>query len=389
MSEQTRKTAAVEKIDGVFLDTLEPAHSKQGWGTLQKNRSVWEKELNIGGKRFRRGLGTHANSEIVYTLDGTCRRFQAWAGPDMATYGTLGLTVFVDGEKRWESGKMVHGDAPKLVDVDITARKNCASWSMTRAMTSWATTPIGRTPSCCGEFPFNRTDRTCGTCMSYGSNPSCDCFRERTGRFTMFLACTLLMVAGTGLLVPQDGTGQTVLGIADTRFTLNGEPTFLLGISYYGGLGASCQFVKQDLDDLQRYGFNWLRVWATWGAFQEDVSAVDTHGGARKLHLARLQRLVAECDRRKLVVDVTLTRGRVTTEIGDRGSLPDLAAHQQAVETLVKSLSSHRNWYLDLANERDVRDDRHVNTSELKQLRGLVRELDPRASSPRPSAVTI
>ena len=55
----------------------------------------------------------------------------------------------------------------------------------------------------------------------------------------MFLACTLLMAAGTGLLVPQDGTGQTVLGIADTRFTLNGEPTFLLGVSYYGGLGAS------------------------------------------------------------------------------------------------------------------------------------------------------
>ena len=107
----------------MFLDTLEPAHSKQGWGTLQKNRSVWEKEMTIGGKRFRRGLGTHANSEIVYTLDGTCRRFQAWAGPDMATYGTLGLAVFVDGEKRWESGKMVHGDAPKLVDVDITGAK--------------------------------------------------------------------------------------------------------------------------------------------------------------------------------------------------------------------------------------------------------------------------
>ena len=136
-------------------------------------------------------------------------------------------------------------------------------------------------------------------------------------------------------------------------------------------------FVEQDLDDLQRYGFNWLRVWATWGAFREDVSAVDIHGGARKPYLARLQRLIAECDRRGLVVDVTLTRGRVTSEIGDGGRLPDLAAHQQAVETLVKSLSSHRNWYLDLANERDVRDDRHVNTSELKQLRRLVRQLDP------------
>jgi hypothetical protein len=123
VSEETRKAATVEKIDGVFLDTLEPAATKQGWGTLQKNRSVWEKEMTIGGKRFRRGLGTHANSEIVYKLDGTYRRFQAWAGPDMATYGTLGFTVMVDGQKRWESGKMLRGDAPKQVDVDITGAK--------------------------------------------------------------------------------------------------------------------------------------------------------------------------------------------------------------------------------------------------------------------------
>jgi hypothetical protein len=122
-SESTRKTATVERIDGVFLDTLEPVHTKQSWGTLQKNRSVWEKEMSIGGKRFRRGLGTHANSEIVYSLDGRYRRFQAWAGPDMATYGTLGFAVVVDGQKRWESGKMTRGDAPQLVDVDIAGAK--------------------------------------------------------------------------------------------------------------------------------------------------------------------------------------------------------------------------------------------------------------------------
>jgi hypothetical protein len=123
VSEETRRSASLEKIDGVFLDTLEPLHNKQGWGTLQKNRSVWEKELTVGGKRFRRGLGTHANSEIVYSLDGKYRRFQAWAGPDMATYGTLGFAVVVDGQKRWESGKMVRGDAPKQVDIDITGAK--------------------------------------------------------------------------------------------------------------------------------------------------------------------------------------------------------------------------------------------------------------------------
>ncbi len=51
----------------------------------------------------------------------------------------------------------------------------------------------------------------------------------------------------------------TVLGIDRARFTINGKPTFLLGISYYGALGASEDFLRRDLDDLQRLGFNWLR----------------------------------------------------------------------------------------------------------------------------------
>ncbi len=40
-------------------------------------------------------------------------------------------------------------------------------------------------------------------------------------------------------------------------------------------------------------------------------------------------------------------------------------------------MKEHRNWYLDLANERDVRDERYVPTAELKILRELVRRVDP------------
>ena len=47
------------------------------------------------------------------------------------------------------------------------------------------------------------------------------------------------------------------------------------------------------------------------------------------------------------------------------------------METLVQSLAAYPNWYLDLANERDVRDARYVGASELKQLRERVRQLDP------------
>ncbi len=72
-------------------------------------------------------------------------------------------------------------------------------------------------------------------------------------------------------------------------------------------------------------------------------------------------------------MDITLARGRA----GAVGRLPSLAAHEQAVAVLLDALQTHRNWYLDLANERDVRDERFVGTEELARLRQQVRQLDP------------
>jgi hypothetical protein len=198
---------------------------------------------------------------------------------------------------------------------------------------------------------------------------------------TLFLGTSILASPGdrTGEAGREENVsrpGRTVLGIEGTRFTLNGKPTFLLGASYYGGLGAPEDFVRRDLDDLQRHGFNWLRVWATWRSADEDISAVTPEGRAREPYFGRLKRLVAECDRRGVVVDVTLFRD-AGARVPANKRLADLESHGRAVETLVVGLKSHRNWYLDLANEHDVRDDRYVSDAELKNLRALVRRLDP------------
>ncbi len=177
--------------------------------------------------------------------------------------------------------------------------------------------------------------------------------------------------------VPTPATGQpraqTVLGIQGTRFTLNGKPTFLYGISYYGGLGASEEFLRRDLDDMQRYGFNWIRVWATWGARADNVAAVNADGSPREPFLGRLKQLVAECDRRGMVVDVTLSRGNGAT---GPPRLQTHAEHRRAVETILQALKPWRNWYLDLSNERNIRDPRHTSLEELKALRELARTLD-------------
>jgi hypothetical protein len=176
------------------------------------------------------------------------------------------------------------------------------------------------------------------------------------------------------LLLFPTAAGAVTLGAAGTRFTLDGKPAFLLGASYYGGLAASLEVVSRDLDQLMSAGINWIRVWATWAAFGNDVSAVDTEGRPRPEYLARLQRLVLEADRRGMVVDVSFSRGNGIT---GPPRLATHAAHLRAVETVVAALQSHRNWYLDLSNERNIRDKRFTSFAELAALRKRVRELAP------------
>jgi hypothetical protein len=168
----------------------------------------------------------------------------------------------------------------------------------------------------------------------------------------------------------------TDVGIAGNRFTLDGKPAFLLGCSYYAGLGASDDTLRRDLDDLKRHGFNWVRVWATWAAFDHDVSAVDGATGApRQPYVDRLKHLVDECDRRGMVVNVTLSRGNGAT---GPAKLQGLDAHRRAVETVTDAIGDRKNWYLDLSNERNIRDNRFTSVEDLAALRELVRKRDPR-----------
>ena len=127
LAEVAKKTVRmerpVERIDGVFLDAIDPSEATQGHGTLQKNRAILETPLTIAGQQYRRGLGTHSPSRIVYQLDGRFRKFEAWAGADAATAPTIEFEVRVDGQTRWQSGLMKREDAAKRVDVDVTGAK--------------------------------------------------------------------------------------------------------------------------------------------------------------------------------------------------------------------------------------------------------------------------
>jgi hypothetical protein len=145
----------------------------------------------------------------------------------------------------------------------------------------------------------------------------------------------------------------TRLGTQDCRFTVGGKPTFLLGISYYGALAAPGAFIEPDLEDMQRYGFNWLRVWVRW----KGTSAVDADGEAIEPYMSRLVRLVDLCEQRSMVVDVTFVRSN----------------GQEPLQAIAQALKPYRNVYIDLCNEHDIQ---FVSFKEMKKRLDWVKEVD-------------
>ncbi len=180
----------------------------------------------------------------------------------------------------------------------------------------------------------------------------------------MFLSLMASLAGQAGAYQPK-----TVLGIHGTKFTVNGKPTFLLGVSYYGAMSAPDEWIREDLKRLRELGFNWVRVWATWNVYGVDVSIIDQQGNPRRELLSRFQRMVEFCDGIGMIVDVTFTRGPKV--------LKDHQAHLQAVRVVAEALKPYRNVYFDLGNERNVRDARYVSFEDLADLRKAVKAVDP------------
>lgn len=158
-------------------------------------------------------------------------------------------------------------------------------------------------------------------------------------------------------------------------FAIDGVPTYLNGISYYGAQSIStASFVTQDLDDMVADGFNWMRVWGFWATPSGlDVSIMTHDGQVREPYMTRLETLITECNSRGIIVDVSLTRDAGRDWVGPWNQTEHLAC----VQTLSQRLLPYRNVYIDISNERDIGDDRYVSLSECGQLIDAIKAIDP------------
>jgi len=114
---------AADTTRDVPLTALDLSKVVQGWGAPQVDKSVTGAPMSIGGRKFERGLGTHAVNSIWIDLKGGAERFVAWVGVDDDNVpGCMGSVIFKvlgDGKTLYQSPVMKGGDAARQIDVSL------------------------------------------------------------------------------------------------------------------------------------------------------------------------------------------------------------------------------------------------------------------------------
>jgi hypothetical protein len=101
----------------------------QAYGELHRDQSVHGTPLKIGGREYRKGLGVHSVSEMVFRLGGQFKEFQSDIGVDASAEGkgSVRFKVCVDGlvrqadASRASSGSKQEGMVESLYGFSVAA----------------------------------------------------------------------------------------------------------------------------------------------------------------------------------------------------------------------------------------------------------------------------
>jgi len=120
-------------VDEIYLSDIEWVSADAGWGTIRKDMSIDGNSIRLRSESgttvtYQKGIGTHANSEIIYDISGKGYGiFEAYIGVDQemgpATAASITFEVWMDGRKLYDSGLMTSTTPQKFVSLDITGGK--------------------------------------------------------------------------------------------------------------------------------------------------------------------------------------------------------------------------------------------------------------------------
>ncbi|MGQ0810188.1 MAG: cellulase family glycosylhydrolase [Nitrospiraceae bacterium] len=159
-------------------------------------------------------------------------------------------------------------------------------------------------------------------------------------RFVVTFALVATVLIGM-TSTPAQASPQ--IGLAGDRFTVNGQPTFLLGISYFDALN----WHLSDLDALKVHRFNLIRIFLDWNSHEGNgaESAFDQQGNF--IHEGTISALVQAAAARGIIVDVTILHAY------SDAYLTTSTVRQNAVRNTVQALANEPNVFFDLINEHE------------------------------------
>lgn len=202
--------------------------SHQAWGLLGLNTAAHAPNtagapLAVGDRVFEKGLGHHAAGSITLLLDSVFSAFDAVVGVQPCNgKGSVVFRVFVDGEKKFDSGVMRETDVPRAVHVplekawELQLEADDAADGIECDMANWAdarltpATDHGALPSepAVNIVPFGRVI-TCDPNRHEGTRAS------RTEEFhagDFLLETQLLADRDGGYQVPVSSNGLACIG---------------------------------------------------------------------------------------------------------------------------------------------------------------------------------
>ncbi|SDF92956.1 beta-galactosidase [Thermoanaerobacter thermohydrosulfuricus] len=111
----------------IYASDIDWVSGTVGWSTIKKDKSIDGNTLTLlgpsGNVTFSKGIGTHANSEIVYDVSNKGYvAFQAYVGVDreVGSNGSVVFQVYTDGNKVFDSGTMTGSTQAQFVNIDLT-----------------------------------------------------------------------------------------------------------------------------------------------------------------------------------------------------------------------------------------------------------------------------
>lgn len=127
------KQASSVSAKRVSLTKITPRFQHQDYGILMKNLTVhsgWGIKywsfLSSNYYFYRHGLGSHANSRLIYPLNRQFKRFTTDVGVDTqgGTEASVEFKILGDDQLLYDSGKMGKFDFPQHVDIPVAGVKN-------------------------------------------------------------------------------------------------------------------------------------------------------------------------------------------------------------------------------------------------------------------------